>query len=87
MADTGSQFEPCRDQVLCDALYLAGLALSASSGLLVTDRPDLPRLEQPLYVLKHDDELKAIDRAVEALSSRNGRECGRCRSRRGNTRS
>lgn len=68
----------CPNEPICAALYVAGLALSASHNLHVTDRPDLPREQWPVYVLDHDAELRAILRADRALR-RAGSDCGRCR--------
>lgn len=63
------------DRVI-DALRRAHLALSASHNLTVTDRPDLPRHEWPVWVTDHRGELAALDEAAEILSSDSDRECG-----------
>lgn len=66
---------------LASALKQASLALSASHGLTVTDRSDLPRDQWPVYVLNHTNELALIDAALLGLtSSDNDRECGRCKT-------
>lgn len=49
------------------ALTQASLALSASHGLLATDRSDLPRNQWPMYRLDHSADLRAIDAALAAL--------------------
>lgn len=51
------------------ALESASLALSASHNLTVTDRPDLPRDQWPVYVLDHLAELDLIDQALAALDA------------------
>ncbi|MCD6674875.1 MAG: hypothetical protein LT106_18735 [Burkholderiaceae bacterium] len=67
----------CPNEPICDALLRASLALSASNGLHVTDRPDLPRGQRPVYMLDHSGELAAIDRAAQFV--RGG--CASCRAR------
>lgn len=52
---------------LDDALIRVSLALSASHHLAVTDRPDLPREQWPVWVLDHAPELALLDRVREAL--------------------
>ena len=52
---------------IIEALDRASLALSASHNLTVTDRPDLPRDQWPVWVLDHRRELDALDRAKEAI--------------------
>jgi len=52
-----------------EALRRVHLALSASHNLTVTDRPDLPRSEWPVWVTDHAAEIKALDDAVAIVSS------------------
>lgn len=52
-----------------NALEQASLALSASHNLTVTDRPDLPRDQWPVYVLDHLAELDLIDQALAVLDA------------------
>lgn len=52
---------------LDDALTRVALALSASHHLTVTDRPDLPREQWPVWVLDHAPELALLDQVREAL--------------------
>lgn len=62
-----------RRGLLREVLTRASLALSASHNLTVTDRPDLPRGQWPVYVLDHRAELDLIDRALALLDSRQQR--------------
>lgn len=50
-----------------EALDRASLALSASHNLTVTDRPDLPRDQWPVWVLDNAEALEAIETARRAL--------------------
>lgn len=56
-------------ELLRQALERASLALSASHNLTVTDRPDLPRDQWPVYVLDHMAEVELIDQALAALDA------------------
>lgn len=58
------------DGQVLPALKAASLALSASHNLAVSDRPDLPRDQWPVYVLDHRDELDMIDLALVALGKK-----------------
>lgn len=62
------------------ALKSAGLALSASHNLTVTDRADLPRDRWTVYVLDHGAEIARVDAALVSLgepsSIDSARECG-----------
>ena len=49
------------------ALDRLSLALSASHNLTVTDRPDLPRDQWPVWVLDHTPELALLDQVRDAL--------------------
>lgn len=64
-ADQG--LSPGARAALREALTRAGLALSASHGLTVTDRADLPRKAWPVYRLDHRAELDLVDRALALL--------------------
>ncbi|WP_164084833.1 hypothetical protein [Pseudazoarcus pumilus] len=61
------------DQVI-NALRRAHLALSASHNLTVTDRPDLPRKDWPVWVTDHRAELAAIEEVI-AISIDSGLGC------------
>ena len=52
---------------LDQALTRIALALSASHHLTVTDRPELPRDQWPVWVLDHRPELELLDQVREAL--------------------
>lgn len=52
---------------LDQALTRIALALSASHHLTVTDRPELPREQWPIWVLDHQPELALLDQVREVL--------------------
>lgn len=53
---------------IIQALVRARLALCASSNVLATDRPDLPRSSDTSWTTDHSKEIEAIGRALEALN-------------------
>jgi hypothetical protein len=79
----GSDDEECLQRI-GDALYDASLALSFCSGLVATDRPDLPREEWPVFTLDFSKEATALVEELKRLHqlSRTGSylEGGQCKT-------
>lgn len=53
--------------VIATTLKAVHLALVSSHNLTVTDRPDLPREEWPVYVLDHFAEIRAVGSLLDFL--------------------
>jgi hypothetical protein len=69
----------CPHAPFAKAMRKIGEALSFSSGLTASDRPDMPRNERPEFVLDNSLEIDLVNLMVDVLrNSRTGLECSRC---------